>query len=48
MAVNNLIQGQIINIDGKCLRGSGDKGLGKRAIYMVGTQAAETAISKTG
>jgi hypothetical protein len=32
-AVNDIIQGQIINIDGKQLRGSKDKGLGKRAIY---------------
>src|SRR6266487_332445 len=30
-AVNDIIQGQIINIDGKCLRGSDDNRLGKRA-----------------
>ena len=28
----DIIQGQIINLDGKCLRGSDDKQLGKRAI----------------
>jgi len=31
-AVNDIIQGQIINLDGKCLRGSEDQTLGKRAI----------------
>lgn len=43
-AVNDLIQGQIINIDGKCLRGSHDEPLGKRAIYMVSAWAAENEI----
>jgi predicted transposase YbfD/YdcC len=43
-AVNELIQGQVINIDGKCLRGSDDKELGKRAIYMVSAWAAENEI----
>lgn len=43
-AVNDLIQGQVINIDGKCLRGSGDQKLGKRAIYMVSAWAAENEI----
>jgi len=38
-AVNDIIQGQIINIDGKCLRGSVDQQLGKRAIYMVSAWA---------
>jgi len=38
-AVNDIIQGQIINIDGKCLRGSVDPQLGKRAIYMVSAWA---------
>ena len=38
-AVNKIIQGQVINIDGKCLRGSDDKYLGKRAIYMVSAWA---------
>lgn len=43
-AVNELIQGQIINIDGKCLRGSDEKGIGKRAIYMVSAWASENEI----
>lgn len=38
-AVNDIIQGQIINLDGKQLRGSKDKVLGKRAIYMVSAWA---------
>jgi predicted transposase YbfD/YdcC len=38
-AVNDIIQGQIINIDGKQLRGSKDRLLGKRAIYMVSAWA---------
>ena len=38
-AVNDIIQGQIINIDGKCLRGSDDKYLGKQAVYMVSAWA---------
>jgi predicted transposase YbfD/YdcC len=44
MAVNTIIQGQIINIDGKCLRGSSDRFLGKRAIYMVSAWASENEI----
>jgi len=43
-AVNEIVQGQIINIDGKCLRGSDDKGLGKRAIYMVSAWAESNQI----
>src|SRR5574341_109223 len=43
-AVNDIIQGQIINIDGKCLRGSHDGRLGKRAIYMVSAWAEENEI----
>ena len=43
-AVNELIQGQVINIDGKCLRGSDDERLGKRAIYMVSAWATENEI----
>jgi predicted transposase YbfD/YdcC len=38
-AVNEIVQGQVINIDGKCLRGSDDTYLGKRAIYMVSAWA---------
>ncbi len=38
-AVWEITQGQIVNMDGKCLRGSQDKGLGKRGIYMVSAWA---------
>ena len=43
-AVNEIIGRQIINIDGKCLRGSDDQRLGKRAIYMVSAWAAENEL----
>src|SRR5215211_4598442 len=43
-AVNDIIQGQVINIDGKQLRGSKDKVLGKRAIYMVSAWAEENEL----
>lgn len=43
-AVNDIIQGQIINIDGKQLRGSKDTVLGKRAIYMVSGWAEENEL----
>ena len=43
-AVNDIVQGQIVNIDGKCLRGSDDQKLGKRAICMVSAWAAENEI----
>lgn len=39
-----IIRGQVINIDGKCLRGSDDKRLGKRAISMVSAWAEENEI----
>ena len=39
VAVNEVIGGQIINVDGKCLRGSNNQVLGKRAIYMVSAWA---------
>jgi predicted transposase YbfD/YdcC len=44
LAINDIIHGQIINIDGKCLRGSDDQALGKRAIYMVSAWASENEI----
>lgn len=44
LAVNEIAQGQIINIDGKCLCGSIDKPLGKRAIYMVSAWAEANEI----
>ena len=43
-AVNQLMGRQIVNLDGKCLRGSNDEKLGKRAIYIVSAWAAETGI----
>ncbi len=43
-AVNELVHGQIVNIDGKCLRGSQEKGLGKRGIYMVSAWAEENHL----
>lgn len=43
-AVNEVMQGQIINIDGKRLAGSEDKLLGKRAIYMVSAWAEENEL----
>jgi len=39
LAVNEITQGQIINVDGKCMLGSENKTLGKRAIYMVSAWA---------
>lgn len=44
LAVNEIVQGQIINIDGKRLAGSEDKFLGKRAIYMLSAWAEENEI----
>jgi predicted transposase YbfD/YdcC len=43
-AVNDIIQGQIVNLDGKQLRGSKDTVLGKRAIYMVSAWAEENEL----
>lgn len=43
-AVNDIIQGQIINLDGKQLRGSKNQVLGKRAIYMVSAWAEENEL----
>jgi len=43
-AVNDIIQGQVINIDGKCLRGSDNQRFGKRAIYMVSAWAVENEL----
>lgn len=44
LAVNEITAGQVINIDGKCLRGSDEKQLGKRAIYMVSAWAEANEI----
>ena len=43
-SVYEITQGQVINIDGKCLRSSDDRSLGKRAIYMVSAWAAENHL----
>jgi predicted transposase YbfD/YdcC len=43
-AVNKIMHGQIVNIDGKCVRGSQEKGLGKRGIYMVSAWAEENHL----
>ena len=42
--VQEVTSGQVIAIDGKQLRGSGDRFLGKRAIYMVSAWAAENHL----
>jgi hypothetical protein len=42
--VNEIIRGQVINIDDKRLRGSHDQQLGKRAIYMVSAWAAKNEL----
>ena len=36
--------GEIVSIDGKCLRGSKEKSLGKKGIYMVGAWANEAGM----
>jgi predicted transposase YbfD/YdcC len=38
-AINQVLQGQVIGIDGKQMRGSHDRSKGKRAIYMVSAWA---------
>ena len=43
-SVYAITQGQIINIDGKCLRGSEDAVLGKRAICIVSAWAEENEM----
>ncbi len=43
-AVNDMIPGQIINIDGKSVRGSQQEKTGKRAIGMVSAWAAENEL----
>lgn len=42
--MNEIVQGQVINIDGKCLRRSDDERLGKRAIHIVRAWAVENEI----
>jgi predicted transposase YbfD/YdcC len=43
-AVKERTQGQVVAIDGKQLRRSGDKRLGKKAIYMVSAWASENGL----
>ena len=43
-AVTHVTQGQVIGIDGKQLRRSHDKRLGKAAIYMVSAWASEAQV----
>jgi len=43
-AVNQMTGGQIVPIDGKTLRRSHDKTLGKKAIHMVGAWASENRV----
>jgi predicted transposase YbfD/YdcC len=43
-AVVELSAGQVVAIDGKTLRGSGDSVLGKRAIHMVSAWASSTGL----
>lgn len=43
-AVNDIIQGHNVNIDGQCLRGSDDQRLGKRAIYVVSAWAEANEV----
>jgi hypothetical protein len=47
-AVNGIIQGQIINLDGKQLRGSKDKVLGKRAQGNDRTRRGESCKDHSG
>lgn len=39
-----LTMGEVVSLDGKCLRGSKDKSLGKKGIYMVGDWANEAGL----
>lgn len=43
-AINEITDGQVIGLDGKCLKGSDDTVLGKRAIYMVSAWARENHL----
>ena len=42
-AIREHIAGEIVSIDGKCLRGTSDKAAGKAAIYMVSAWANRTS-----
>ena len=43
-AVNEITKGQVIGVDGKCLLGSEDGSIGKKAIYMVSAWAASNHL----
>jgi len=43
-AISHVTRGQVIGVDGKQLRGSHDKRLGKAAIYMVSAWASEAQM----
>jgi len=42
--VNEIFNGQVIAVDGKCVRGSHDRANGKEAIYMVSAWATENRL----
>lgn len=42
--LSNLTYGEVIIFDGKCLRGSKDKGLGKVGVYMMGAWASQNKL----
>ena len=42
--LNTLTSGEVISIDGKCLRGSKGAGLGKTGLYMVGAWASNNQL----
>ena len=43
-AIHNVFPGEIVNVDGKCLRGSHDRGAGKGAITMVSAWARDNGM----
>lgn len=43
-AVHQITQGQVIGVDGKQMRGSHNKGIGKKAIYMVSAWAEKNHL----
>ncbi|MDZ7898687.1 MAG: ISAs1 family transposase [Arcicella sp.] len=42
--LSNLTEGEVISFDGKCLRGSKDKKLGKVGVYMMGAWASQNKL----
>ena len=43
-SLSHLANGEIISFDGKCLRGSKDKRLGKVGVYMMGAWASQNKL----